>query len=626
MSNTKSTLKDMVLLCLLPVISLFSFFFYVFWAYPVQILSQELTITEYFLFDSPYLQTSLLVCFILFIALIITSKSLPKLFLYVLGFILVFLIGTFLYKYTIAYDFGSFIDNNSLTTSKSILGYSFWYFTLDLIFPILSIVITVFALKKNFYKPILFLFFLFYSTENITTLIKLEVQEPAKTTANGIPMTLSKNHKNVVLLVIDSLSPNILRESLTDLWTKNEKAWTKDFTFYDNVTGLSTAATSGSLPSLLGGYEFTFQKQIAHFLKNTNTVVSNTLFFYPDLFFYSEQALKSIQKNTQKIPVTVVNSKDITDKKFYSESDKAVVNSSQALYTQIPILTVSLYYFTPYIFRNNLSITRDPEQSFGWKTLKNTYIRWIELPQNSINIQVQDTEEPIFSYLHDVGLHNPYTYNGAVYDIYKAKNTKDIEILFSDVLRYRMGRLNTIIKILKDNNIYDSTRIIVTTDHGTQRSPKRDLIMQYLKEISTDEEYLFYKYKDYLTYSLPVFIMDKNFSTSQTAMKIDSRFLSLGDINNAILSSFDTNHTDYLITMPPKRTFNVLQLHYRLPYYLEGSRSEGDKGVFTSFEDNIFQQRFYKVRDIKTGDFDLITTNFTSIADLTKMPTIEYLE
>ena len=119
MDNTKSTLKDIFLLCLLPVMTLFSFLFYVFWTYPVQILSQELTINEYFLFNNLYLQISFLLCVILFITLIVTSKKFPKLFPYVLGSVLVCLIWTFLYKIT-SYDFGTFIDNNSLTTSESI--------------------------------------------------------------------------------------------------------------------------------------------------------------------------------------------------------------------------------------------------------------------------------------------------------------------------------------------------------------------------------------------------------------------------------------------------------------------------------------------------------------------------
>ena len=366
MSNTKSTLKNMFLLYFLPVLSLFSFLFYVFWAYPVQILSQELAINSYFLFNNPYLQTSLLVCIVLFIALIITSKKSPKLFPYILGLILFFLIGTFLYKIT-SYDFGTFIDNNSLTTSKSILGYSFWYFTFDIIFPILSIIITVFILKKNFYKPILLLLLLFYSTENITTLINLKIQEPTETTITLL--TLSKNHKNVLVYMLDSLSPNILRENLTNLWTDDVKAWSKDFTFYDNVTGLSPETTVGSLPSLIGGYDFTIQKQIGYYLKDTNTIISNSLIpFYSH--YLIELALKSIEENLQKTPISVMTSININEKIFSSKDSKTVIPSSKLSYLQIPILSASLYRFTPYIFKNNLANTGDPKLSFGWRSLR----------------------------------------------------------------------------------------------------------------------------------------------------------------------------------------------------------------------------------------------------------------
>ena len=626
MNISKSTVKNIFVLSLLPVISLFSFLFYVFWTYPVQILSQELAINNYFLFDSPYLQTSLLVCVILFILLILTSKFLPKVFPYILGLILVFLIGTFLYKLT-SYDFGTFIDNNSLTTSKSILGYSSWYFALDGIIPIASIIITVFALKKDFYKPILLIFFLFYNISNIPTLINLKVQTIP--TGSSRSITLSKNHKNVLLFMCDSVSPNILRENLTNLWTDDVKAWTKDFTFYDNVTSLTSEGTVGSLPSLIGGYEFTHQKQIEHFLKNTNTVISNSLYYLPSVYFYTELALKSIQKNNQKIPVTV-KSEQIGEAIFNSGTNSIKLSSSQMINSPTPILSVSLYYFTPYLFKNNLAIDRDPKLSFGWAKSITTRVtqpaRWIVHPPSTINIQAEDTSKSAFYYLEDSGLHTPFDhYANPPYSIYKASSTKDIENVFSDTLQHRMERLNTIIKILKDNDIYDNTRIIITSDHGTQHRPNGDLIVQYLKEISTDEEFLIYN-----DWVLPVFIMDKKFNTSQPAMNTDSRFLSTGDINNAILSSFDinsSNYIDYLSTMPPKRAFNVISIYWGLSHYLEGSRAENYTKTFNDYMKDISQQKLYKIRDIKTSDYDTIPlSNVKSLSDLTNIPNIEYLE
>ena len=619
MSNSKSILKNMFSLHLLPVMSLFSFLFYVFWAYPVQILSQELTITEYFLFDSPYLQTSLLVCFILFIALIITSKFLPKVFPYILGLILVFLIGTFLYKIT-SYDFGTFIDNDSLTTSKPLLGYSFWYFALDGIFPILSIIITIFALKKNFYKPILLLFLIFYSTENILTLVNFK-PTPLKPTYSTDTLVLSKNHPNLIFLMVDSLSTPLMLDIINNQWDDKQKAWTKDFMFYDNVTTLSLGGTMPSIPNMIGGYEFTPQNVLTMVKTNKinfNNLDKNTLTFYKSTgYYYVESAL-------DKIRALLNNNIDILASSTTCILDKDEVNSVKKPvriinYRNIPIINTSLYSYTPYLFRNNLVAHHlQISTSFVWEnTLGSKWLSYDSYHTSFSTISAQKTEKPVFYYLPNHGAHANHA-SQKYPDGGLPLSTEELRDILYEQVTFNIRMLNKMISILKEQNIYDSTRIIIAADHGvfTQHV---DLARLYLKEMALENSGVFYT-KELAEqvmnpHYLPVTVMDKKFNTTQEKMQIDSRFLSLADLNGSIINTFTNNNTtiDYLDTLPPKRQFNI-------PSALLWDYSAGS--FFESHTNDTLS--YITVKDIKKGEYTIVSNyNIDKIGDL---PPVEILE
>ena len=626
MDNTKSTLKDIFLLCLLPVMSLFSFLFYVFWTYPVQILSQELTINEYFLFNNLYLQISFLLCVILFITLIVTSKKFPKLFPYVLGSVLVCLIWTFLYKIT-SYDFGTFIDNNSLTTSESILGYSFWYFTLDLIFPVISILIIIFALKKDFYKPILLLFFLFYSIENARTLTHVKILPPSlSSTTNTI--ALSSNKPNLLFFMFDSVSTPIILDIITNQWSDEQKAWTKDFTFYDNVTSLSLGRTLTSLPNMIGGYQYSPQNQLKDAINNKNAPKNNKQQFYPNpAYYYTDRAFQEVSKSlTNNIDISVSFADSLTDILSELNTEISPVN--------IPIINVSLYQYMPYLLKKYLVVNRTKRQnSFSWS---NKFpAQWV-FDNSMALILSQKTEKPVFYYFENQGLHAPHTspkYPTRSFP-HSIEDTKDV---FFQQITHNMRMLNNLITILKRQNIYDTTRIIVVSDHGVTLNNTN--MLKYLRSLSTPQQNNFYKNtyfhnSELNTDYLPVMLMDKNFNTTQVNMKMDSRFLSLGDLHGSILNTFSTNTKipDYLVKKPPNRVFNIPYIRpEEINYFTEGfneSFTDGYGGedqkkfIYSTLLTNN-KLTFVKVNSVVEGDFEIDSYDLDKIGDL---PPVEILE
>ena len=615
MSNTKSTIKNIISLCLLPVISLFAFSFYVFWTYPVQILSQDLIINEYFLFDNPYLQKSLLVCVILFISLIITSKFLPKVLPYILGLILVFLIGTFLYKIT-SYNFGTFIDNNTLTTSKPILGYSFWYFTLDGIIPVISIIIAIFALKKNFYKPILLLFFLFYSTENILTLVNSKAIPAEKNTSENI-YVLSNNHPNLVFIMGDSLSTPLMLDIINNKWNDKQKAWTKDFMFYDNVTTLSLGGTGPSLPNMIGGYEFAPQQAVA-LSKANHKKFPNTDWGSP--FSLALDKVKSLLNDnidfTQSTRMTTL-----------VKTDQLPDIQQNVTYKSLPIINTSLYSYTPYLFRNNfVANPRRIDTSFRWKNMFSN--KWISFYDSYRTISVQQTKKPQFLFLINSGAHAAHL-SPKYPDGGSPVTTEDaVDIVYNQVT-HCLRTMNTIIDILKEQSIYDSTRIILAADHGIY-TDYLGLLLPYLEEMAAENSGVFYKTelldKLLAPYYPPVTVMDKKFNTTQEKMRIDSRFLSIADLHGSIINTFTNNTTtiDYLDTLPPKRQFNLPSISWQYLYYIGGNdyykpSAKIMQAPFLS-KGNL---SYITIKDIKKGEYTISNYNFENIGDL---PPVEILE
>ena len=610
MNNTKSTLRDTFLLCLLPVMSLFSFLFYVFWTYPVQILSQELSINEYFLFNNPYLQISFLLCVILFITLILTSEFLPKVFPYVLGSVLLCLIWSFLYKIT-SYDFGTFIDNNSLTTSKSILGYSSWYFALDGIIPIISIVITIFALKKDFYKLILLLFFLFYSTENILTSINFKTFPIEK---NYATITLSSNQPNLLLFMFDSISTPFMLDIINNQWSDEQKAWTKDFTFYDNVTSLSLGRTFTSLPNMIGGYQYSPQNQLKDAINNKNASENNKQQFYPNpAYYYTDRAFQEVSK-------TLNNNIDISVSYADSLIDLSGELNTEIIPVDIPIINVSLYHYIPYLLKRYLVINRtETQSSFSWS---NKFpAQWVFYNSTALIIS-KKTEKPVFYYFENQGIHSPHT--SPQYPI----SDSSIKDLFFQQVTYNMRMLNNVITILKKQNIYDTTRIIVVSDHGVTPLSEN---LEYIRSLSTPQQKKFYKNiyfhnSELNTEYLPVTLMDKKFNTTQKNMQMDSRFLSLGDVHGSILNTFSTNAKtpDYLVTNPPNRVFNIPYIRPETINYFTRGYGDLDHKDFiynTLLTNN--KLTFVKVKSVVNGDFEFDSYDFDNIADL---PAFEILE
>ncbi len=256
---------------------------------------------------------------------------------------------------------------------------------------------------------------------------------------------------------------------------------------------------------------------------------------------------------------------------------------------------------------------------------------------NSILVHIKETNKPQFYFIFNDGLHYPYTNPTSPIDIHQAKNPEDINTIITHTANYNMKDLNFLVDILKKNKIYDSTRIIVATDHGTLRQGGTERIIQeYIETIAPPKSLPIYKMALHhysndtsLGYQLPVFIMDKSINPTQDKMQVDSRFLSLADTYGAVINTFTNSYPipDYLVTNPPKRAFNIPSLTWGVSQHLMGIRTDYWIPYFVDFTNQIAMNSnyFVKMLDIKTGQFEVFKHG-TNIADITNIPSVEILE
>ena len=540
MTSILTTLNNYLRNIFLPVLTLGAYLFYLLWSAPVSLILQEYAVSHWFITNNPItpIVIIVLIAFIVLLSFFYLIR-LKIFFNFLIGAILFLLILSFLYNHILAYDYGSFLDNNTLIPEKPLLGFSKWYYLLDFIFILGSLFLVYISIKRNFYIPVLLFLFLFYSTENIVTIAKTSnsIKNSATPFSSSQKHTLSKNKKNVLFLVFDGFDPRVVQYFLTNnSLTKEQTNWSKDFISYDNVTSFSST-TAGSVQSMFEGYSGAPQFMLQELLVNT----------YPPSYFYQE-------------PIAIFNKK-LEDKNI------SVYNVQNSLISQLPILSIFFYHSMPYMTRHFIA------NNNSWKIDSPNY--WTDssssgkIDANSSTIT--DTKNHTYTINWSEYSHMPWNAtNNPIDHSTAATNAYSMELLRLHNTKDVFKNINQTIQFLKEQSIYDNTKIIIASDHGshsginhiamTEHIGSLDPSLEFINKISTQPS-------KNLTESfrrLPSLLMIKDFNTTQNKMIVDNRFLSLADLPSIIEHSLDisTTNTDYSKELPPQRVFNTPNINF----------------------------------------------------------------
>ena len=570
-----------VLKALLLSVTFFLFLFYVAWSIPITILAKAFNIEDYFIKNNFFVLLSLGIALLLFLLQVLFIFCNQKIYAKIVSGSLFFLVITFLYHFILPYNYGGFIDNITLTSAESLTEFSPFYYLLDFIFIGFSIFLVKTVITKRQTLGLLVFFLIFYSVENTIKYSSITLSEEQNSTHSGT-LTISENHQNVLLFILDSVSPPFMTDSLENHWSKEEKEWVKDFTYYDNTTALSLGSTLPSLPNMIGGYKFSPQEHI-------NTIISNDIKFYnldrslfksfeDPTYFFSEQAMQMLQKEVEE--QADVSYSFLSGYPFFS-----------------PIISVSAYKFIPYFMKGFLAEEKQWKHKFSYKFF---------IAQNSSKTVLKNLTDKGFVYIiHNDGTHSP---------IPPAKGyssfSENPDLAISQKLLSATDIVRSTINQLKDLNLYDNTKIIVASDHG-QYGVNRE----YIKRISPKGVQSFYTGDVTQVGMLPSLLMVKDFNEVHDTMKIDSRFLSLADISEMMKSPYLIDALDYTKKNPPNRIFNIPWIDWRGLNYLMGNTYKSNK---ENYEGQVVNGQIVtvQVKSIKEGIFTINSHSFSNIIDL----------
>ncbi|MGL5253616.1 MAG: hypothetical protein ACRC9L_01110 [Brevinema sp.] len=509
--------KNNVLKVLFPSFVLFMFLFNIVWTTPISILSKVLSISDYFILTHFFVIISAVISVIYGIILSLSLRKI-KLYQIITGVVYGIVLLATLYRFILPYSYGYFEESINLAPTLSLLGFSKWYYALDFILIIISIYSSYKSVKaKILFLPLVLLFF--YSYENIYTICTLDVKK-GDVSSSSVDIVFSTNHKNLLLYIIDSVGAIDIDHMINNVWSKEEGKLLNDFTFYDNVVTFTTGRTMVSLPSIIGGYQFTPQHHISYILKNnissSHPEAKNFHFLSPTKneseFFFSDKAFSHLYNTLGgqvDIKYNYIHQADLTAVEKNTKYNKEI-NS--------PILGVSLYSIMPYFLRFILTANNGAY----WNDKLFFLYKWIILDK-TFNVLYKETEKPILNVIHNWGAHDP---------LYPWVPELSYMDNLSLALQFSLRSLNGIISNLQEKEIYDSTKIILTSDHGNPPYQAQEPKHAGYEQLKKD------KYAYIGGYVLHPVLLIKNFNETNTRLTYDSRTLTSADIHGSLVAAF----------------------------------------------------------------------------------------
>ena len=285
---------------------------------------------------------------------------------------------------------------------------------------------------------------------------------------------LSKTEKNVVVLFLDRAINSYAKKIFEDF--PEIKKQFEGFTYFPNTLSFSSSTVTGA-PPMMGGYEYTQEKINARKNEKLRDKHNESLLVMPKLFcdadfevtvtdlpwpnYYSNGDLYFFKK----VPKAKVS--EIEGKYYYNykveKNDVSVARSDldckreavnfAVLQILVPFLRVTFYdkminhfSYSDYYLKEFSNLYFLPKMT-DFSSQKNTFTF----------IQNETTHETYFPFADDVEF------------------SDEIQLESVDENNYRMhvavfNQLGKWFDFLRENNVFDNTRIIIVSDHGREKT------------------------------------------------------------------------------------------------------------------------------------------------------------
>jgi len=393
--------------------------------------------------------------------------SIPRKYKYILFFIsLLFVIISFVYSLVIPINLGSL--QVSQFSEQANLASLPKYYLLEVLL-LISIFMGIRWIIRNAYFKVtlivLIVFNILVVTQSLwsamnTGVFFSKLEENNSKEITGIPF--SKDQKNIVYFLADGFQGWYFDQVLKD--EPQLKDIFYGFTYYPNTVSVSNY-THSSLPALFLGLEHSVSGINKDSLRTMNDKIKEA-----SILFIEKARKKGYQYSSSSMHYSGLGPNDFDNYiPFWNEKwkkysmdvalGKEVDAWKKRLYENALFYSVPLF-LKPKIYNN----TKWLEYYSIEKELKNKNAsRYSLKPYNFIRllpyISTAKKGKPNFIYIHDHSLHNPW-------------NTVDDDgVMHSDITPYEnnrwfMLRFAKWITWMKENEVYDNTKIVVISDHG----------------------------------------------------------------------------------------------------------------------------------------------------------------
>lgn len=388
------------------------------------------------------------------------------------------------------------------------------------------------------------------------------IEEAVSSISDTFPkLTLSKNNKNVIVLVLDKAVSGFIP------YIFNEKPELKQkytgFTWYPNTISYGNMTNVGS-PALYGGYEYTPEKMNERNGEWLGDKQNEALKLMPVLFDeigYKVTVCDPPYAGYQNIPdlsiyndhpdiATFITGKGIvrTQSEDYLKSKKQLWKRNIFCYS---IMKISPLFFQKYIYQGGsyfysnatdmmqINLGDGETKSYGGQEEFLNAYEVLKLLPDMTNID-KDADGAFFM-MHNLTPHEPVILQEPDYTPEVRVDNEEYDSLHSDrfeidgqvlhveeewQIKHYHSNMAALIQVgnwldyLKQQGVYDNTRIIIVADHGAPLMCLENMLFGYAQ--SEDEVY----YYD-IMYTNPL-LMVKDFNSSSELLR-DDTFMTNAD-------------------------------------------------------------------------------------------------
>jgi YidC/Oxa1 family membrane protein insertase len=410
--------------------------------------------------------------------------------------------------------------------------------------------------------------------------------------------SFSKTGKNVLIIMLDRAIAGFIPEIFEE---KPElKKDFSGFTWYKNTVSYGGHTLFGA-PALFGAYEYTPENMQRRQKEKLKQKHNEALLVLPKIFLdngYHVTVTDPPYANYSWIPDLRIFEKypEITrcnEIGFYTEKwleSKEGINNPVTTHSDIletNLIKFSFFRLAPqfmrkYLYNDGNWLGAKQEVNIITGT-SNNYIALDMLPDltkltndsiNTCNILTNDlTHNPAFLQAPDYTLADKVTNFGNG----KYSNENHYHVNIAAFLL-----LGKYFQFLKDNGVYDNTRIIIASDHGfpaNENVKKRNLPDKILLPNG-----------DYLV-SYAALLMEKDFS-SDGVLKVNDTFMTNADVPSMALSNLVSNpvnpFTNNPIKMPNPKIAKITTSHLLMPIQHRTNKFRIKNNEWLTVKDNIF--------------------------------------